>query len=168
MSSHNCQRALALCGIALSLAACLFAPTGSDTKRVEQQFESFKPPVNAFLLYEHTFSDMGATGACAAVYIDRWYGTAESFDEVQLSYTAQINSGEWKIWPEDVSEIWRKETSEGLYSLIVRGFSNNLNAERASYTIPDDIREQMKTYPTIYLVGLGFMRASEVEQCFGK
>lgn len=153
--------ATALCIIIMCLTAC---SAFSTEELLRQQLDAIDP-ADAVLVYEYVFTSSAATGACLATYIDQWYGSEFSFNEIQRVYEKQLVTNGWETWPRDVVEIWRRESPQGVYSMFLEDASVELEPERASYTLPSDVVAELVDYPTAYLVRLGFMRTSQAKKC---
>jgi hypothetical protein len=156
--------ALLLCST-ISLAACI-APGEKVEALISQQLAVFEEPEGT-LLFEESFTTSSATGECAGLVSDLWYGTNRSFAEIQRAYEGELEENDWEIWPEDVVEIWRKEERPGVYSFSISDHTNDLDADQFYYSISDEALSRAMDFTTIYRARASFLYSWVAKRCYG-
>jgi hypothetical protein len=155
--------------IFLAAASIGFSVLACSSKSTEELLETRLTTLHvseADLVFEERLTSSAATGACRSMWIDQWYGSQKPFSEFQLIYEAQIVDQGWAISQEDESEIWHLRTSEGLFSLLLRDFSSEINPERDAYTLSESTLQALEAYPTVFLISIGHMGNVEEERCY--
>ena len=106
-----------------------------------------------------------ATGDCAGVVVDKWYGSEMDYQEIVERYEKKFtNDEEWTLWSEDVARIWRKQTSNALFSMSIHVLENMDGSNPVHlYQLPDSFLQEAVKYPTVYAVSL---RYSGAKKCF--
>lgn len=162
MSLH-CKFLGLLISILLLLTAC-----SSTEERIWVEYDILSPPDSA-LLYEYTDNFSGATGSCAGMFTDRWYGSKLSYDQLTEILEKQLLGKGWVLWPEDVTQIWRKQSQMGLFSLSLQILTEeDTGNPQGLYKLPDSFLSEAANYPTVYVISLKYMDAFHEKHCFGK
>ncbi len=152
-----------LASLFLTLAAC-----SSPEEEIRREFDAF-PPSNSTLLYEYKDSESGATGDCAGMFIDRWYGSEVAYNDLVKTYEDQLPKKGWTLWPEDVVRIWRKQTQASLFSWHIEAFTGKSTTDLHGYhKLPDSLLREAANYSTAYVVSVSYMSSFAAKRCFGK
>ncbi len=153
-------------GLVSSLLLATVACVSSESL-IDTEYETLKHPAST-LKYEYSFTTSSATGKCVGNAIDRWYGTQEEHGNVLEFFEQQLSGNGWEIWPEDVVQIWRKEDKDGIFTLSLYVFANGeeIDPNRAYYTLPDSILFQATDYQTVYVITLSHMSSADATRCF--
>ncbi len=103
-------------------------------------------------------------------FLDRWYGTEMTSEEVAKKYQDDLASAGWAVFPEEVVEIWSKESKEGLYRIHMDIFADpkSVPPEQGSYKLPDSIMSVASKYKTVYLMGMTYMYPWVAKKCSGR
>jgi hypothetical protein len=163
MMLQNARLILVLSMTVVTLIACT---PYSPEELLTTQIDTVAPnDPGSILVFEQFSTSSAATGACKSTWVDRWYGTDDSFDEVREGYQAKIAEA-WETWPEDVVPIWRLESENGLFSSVLVDVSGGINPEREGYVLPEFAIQELEDHPTAYLLRLGHMSVSQTRRCF--
>ena len=151
----TCRRFLGfLIGLSILLVSC---SSPEEQIRVEFDTDLFSIPPST-LLYEHADTYSSATGDCAGVVVDKWYGAETDYQEIVETYEGRFTDDEeWILWPEDVVRIWRKQTSNALFSMSIHVLENMDGSNPVHlYQLPDSFLQEAVKYPTVYAVSLSY------------
>ena len=126
-------RAFCLVVATLGLVSCT-----PPKERLISKFDAL-PQIDSVLLYEYSDAFYSASGECIGTFLDRWYGTSTSSEDVTKLYSASLPKNGWSIWPEDVVEIWSLQNSDGLYRTGVNVYNDpaTISQQQADYQLPD-------------------------------
>lgn len=159
----NCKFAVLLASALLILASC-----SSAEEQIRTEFDTLSPP-NSTLLYEYADTYSGATGDCAGMFIDRWYGSEIAYNDLVEMYEDQLWDEGWVLWPEDVVRIWRRQGQTGLFSLSIHDLPDEYKGNpRGLYELPASFLHEAANYPTAYVISLRYMSNSAAKRCFGR
>lgn len=159
----NCKILGLLVSVMLIVASCR-----SPEERIEAEYNTFSLP-NSTLLYEYIDTYSGATESCSGMFIDRWYGSEATYDDLTTILEDQLSTRGWVLWPEDVVRIWRKQTQTGLFGLSMLALTGEeVTNPRGLYELPTSFFHETANYSTVYVISLTYMDASHVKRCFGK
>ena len=149
------------------MASVLSACT-SPEDRLKSQFDTL-PQVDSTLLYEYSAAYSSATGDCGGTFQDRWYGTSMSTEDVEKLYSDYLSRNGWIIWPEEVVEIWSRESDDGLYRIGVDVFPNSveISQEQGDYQLPASVLVEASQYQTIYSLNMTYKTLYAAKKCFG-
>lgn len=122
------------------------------------------------LIYEYQDAYSSATGDCAGMFIDRWYGSEMSYENIVKSYEKKfLDDGNWALRPEDATRIWRKQTQNELFSISIEAFTNqNESNPLHVYDLPDSLLQATTNYSTVYGISLSYMSKYSAKKCFEK
>jgi len=157
-------------GVLISLVFLLASCTSPEQLiRTRFNTDTFSVP-NTTLLYEYTDSYSSATGDCAGMFIDRWYGSGMNYQDIVEIYEGRLADDRgWELWPEDVARIWRKQTKDGLFSMSTVALKNkNGSNPLGIYKLPGSFLQETNKYSTTYAISLRYMSNFGVRKCFKK
>lgn len=157
-------------GLLISAYLLLISCTSPEEKtRTEFNTNAFSVP-NTTLLYEYTDTYSNATGSCAGMFIDRWYGSEISYESIVESYEKNLAADkEWVLWPEDVARIWRKQTKNELFSMSIEALTiQDTNNPLHLYDLPVSLLQARVQYPTVYGISLKYLSKYGAKKCFKK
>lgn len=146
----------------LATTACV-----SSENLIVTEYETLNYPTST-LMYEYSFTTSSATGKCTGNAIDRWYGSEAESGSVLDIFEQQLPENGWEMWPEDVTRIWRKEDRDGLFTFSIHMFAleEEIDPNRAYYTLPDSILLQATEYQTVYVITMSHMSSTDATRCF--
>ena len=161
----TCRKSLGfLIGLSILLVSC-----SSPEEQIRDEFDTdlFSMPTST-LLYEYADTYSSATGDCAGVVVDKWYGSEMDYQEIVERYEKKFTDDEeWTLWSEDVARIWRKQTSNALFSMSIHVLENMDRSNRVQlYQLPDSFLQEAAEYPTVYAVSLRYMSKYAANKCF--
>jgi hypothetical protein len=159
----NCKFAVLLTSALLILVSC-----SSAEEQIRTEFDTLSPP-NSTLLYEYTDTSSSATGDCAGMFIDRWYGSEIAYSDLVGMYEDQLWGEGWVLWPEDVVRIWRKQGQTSLFSLHMQELTDqDMGNPVGLYELPASFLLEAANYPTVYAISLSYMSNFAAKRCFGR
>jgi len=150
--------------VVIGLTSC-----ASSEERLNSMFEAL-PQIDSTLLFEYSDTYSSATGECVGVFLDRWYGTSTTSEDVTALYFASLPKDGWNIWPEDVVEIWSLQNSDGLFRMTVDVYNDpgSISQQQANYQLPNSFYPEASHYRTVYLVSMTYRSPAAAERCFGR
>ena len=152
-----------LASLLLTMASC-----SSPEEEIRSEFDAFSSS-NSTLLYEYKDSSSSATGDCAGMFIDRWYGSEVSYSDIVKMYEDQLPKRGWTLWPEDVVRIWRKQTQAGLFSWHIEAFAGESTTDpQGEHELPDSFLREAANYSTVYVISVTYKGNFAAKRCFGK
>jgi len=159
------RRIMVLGFLLIGMLAC--SSGTSVTELIEERYAELEITNNLDLMYEYEQDSMGSTGACRSKWLDRWYRSDSPFDEIQQAFEEGMQTAGWERWPDDVVDMWRLNTSQGLYSGLIRDQSDRSPAESFEYTLPDEVLDAFSEDVTVIRINIGFMTPKSAKSCFG-
>jgi hypothetical protein len=148
---------------------CVSCTSPEEKTRTEFNTNVFSVP-DTTLLYEYTATSSSATGSCAGMFIDRWYGSELSYKSIVERYEKNLVAAkDWVLWPEDVARIWRKQTQNELFSVSIEALtSQDTSNPLGLYDLPASLLQTRRKYPTVYGISLRYLSKYGAEKCFKK
>ena len=162
------NRSLSYMLAALLVVACTTAGSAEALIKTESDGLALS---EATLLYDRTGPSSGATTDCLGIGTERWYGSDMNFGSLDEKYKRLLQQNGWKIWPEDVGTIWRKQTEKGLFTFSLEDLTDSKALEVyqwANGSLPDTLLKSAQKYATTYVAHLSYMQPSVAKHCFGK
>ncbi len=152
----------------LALVVVLYvtlSPTSEE--RIQEEFDLLSPYEQGTFLYEHTSTSSSATGECASVMNEHWYGLKTDINDERLVewHSNQLINNGWH----QKDEFWTKEVKSGHFTfhLDFYPYAQNIESIDGHPFVPKEVLNQLSNFPTVYLLSMGFMTSSSKERCFG-
>ena len=158
---QKCKFVALISSMLVVLVAC-----ASSDNLIATEYKVLEYPKST-LIHTETFSTSGATGKCTGQANDWWYGTSEESNRLIDDFEKQLSENGWVTWPEDVTQIWRKENDNGLFTFSLFVFTNTeqIDPNRAYYNLSDSVLLDMNEHKTAYVITLSHMFSDDANRC---